>query len=387
MKVYMVGGCVRDKVLNRDPVDIDYVVVGATDQQMIDMGYNRVGNDFSVYLHPKTGAEYALARTERKVSAGHTGFETDVSPSITLEEDLIRRDLTINAMAIEVLDWNTPNQRLDTTIIDPYGGLQDLKNKMLRHVSNAFAEDPLRVLRVARFAARYNFAVAPETLELMKHLADSKQLLDLTAERVYKELSKALQEPFTERFFEVLDLVTDDGVTKYDFIPNELQDMLPHLKEIFCMIPDSNYNVQMKLALLNYTSTQLDNMKISTHDRRVFDWVHDIKHQYIYLIGFEAIITDTAIMERFVRSLDAFKLKYYLQLVKQTFFVFSNLNNWYYPRHPCIYLLRKLATTDILDNMLSISSKDIENIEQYSGKEIGDQIVKLRAQYLLDMLQ
>lgn len=197
MKVYLVGGAVRDQLLGLPVKDRDWIVVGANPATLLSLGYQQVGKDFPVFLNPKTKEEYALARTERKSSAGYTGFICDFSPTITLEQDLIRRDLTINAMA----------QSEEGKIIDPYGGKQDLENRILRHISPAFSEDPLRVLRVARFAARYHslgFKIASETLSLMVELAQSGELQHLTAERVWLETEKALNEKNPEIYFETL---------------------------------------------------------------------------------------------------------------------------------------------------------------------------------------
>lgn len=197
MKIYLVGGAVRDQLLQIPIKDRDYMVVGATQQQMLDLGYNQVGKDFPVFLHPKTQQEYALARTERKTAAGYGGFSCYAAADVTIEEDLLRRDLTINAIA----------QDEDGTLVDPYGGQQDIENRLLRHVSDAFVEDPLRVLRVARFAARFHhlgFTVAAETLALMQQIAQSGELEALTPERVFLELDKALNTQSPQVFFEVL---------------------------------------------------------------------------------------------------------------------------------------------------------------------------------------
>ena len=197
MQVYLVGGAVRDHLLGHPYHEKDYVVVGATPEQLLAQGFQPVGKDFPVFLHPETKDEYALARTERKSGHGYHGFEFHTDPSVTLEQDLIRRDLTINAMAMDN----------DGNVYDPYGGQQDLCNKVLRHVSNAFVEDPLRVLRIARFAARYHalgFVVAPETLLLMQELAESGELDALTPERVWKETSRALMEAHADVYFETL---------------------------------------------------------------------------------------------------------------------------------------------------------------------------------------
>lgn len=197
MQVYKVGGAVRDRLLGLPVTDVDRVVVGATTEEMIAKGFRPVGADFPVFLHPKTGEEYALARTERKSGRGYGGFTFYASPEVTLEEDLIRRDLTINAMA--------EDDQLNLT--DPYHGQRDLEARILRHVSPAFAEDPLRVLRVARFAARYaglGFTVADETMELMRQLSESGELQALTAERSWKEISRALMEDHPQVFIQVL---------------------------------------------------------------------------------------------------------------------------------------------------------------------------------------
>ena len=197
LDIYLVGGAVRDALLGLRVVDRDYVVVGATPEQLLALGYQQVGKDFPVFLHPQSKDEYALARTERKSGAGYTGFICEFGPNITLEEDLARRDLTINAIA----------QDDSGQLHDFYGGQADLAARTLRHVSEAFSEDPLRVLRVARFAARFHdlgFTVAPETLTLMKTMANSGELNSLTPERVWKETEKALASNAPQVFFEVL---------------------------------------------------------------------------------------------------------------------------------------------------------------------------------------
>nr|MCU0258642.1 multifunctional CCA addition/repair protein [Solirubrobacteraceae bacterium] len=197
MDIYLVGGAVRDRLLGRPVVERDFVVVGATPESLLALGYRPVGKDFPVFLHPQTGEQYALARTERKTGPGYYGFATRFSPDVTLEEDLVRRDLTINAMA----------ESASGAIVDPWGGQRDLAERVLRHVSPAFAEDPLRVLRVARFAARFaplGFTVAPETLELMRGMAASGEMAALVPERVWTETERALGEPCPVAYVEVL---------------------------------------------------------------------------------------------------------------------------------------------------------------------------------------
>lgn len=214
MQKYKVGGAVRDHLLGHPITDTDWVVVGTTAEALQAQGFRPVGGDFPVFIHPHTGDEYALARTERKQGHGYAGFVFFAHPEVTLEQDLLRRDLTVNAMA----------QDEQGRIIDPYGGQQDLQQRLLRHVSPAFAEDPLRVLRVARYAARYahlGFRIAPETLALMSQLAASGELQALTAERVWKEISRALMEKTPEVFIQTLQ---DCGA---------LQVLLPEVAQLF----------------------------------------------------------------------------------------------------------------------------------------------------------
>jgi len=198
MKIYLVGGAVRDKLMGLPVHERDWVVVGATRADMLDRGYRQVGKEFPVFLHPKTNEEYALARMERKVGPGYKGFAVDTSPHVTLEDDLIRRDLTINAMAEDTESG---------TLIDPYDGAKDIQHRLLRHVSPAFAEDPVRILRVGRFLARYaylDFHVAPETMQLMQQMVQAGEVNALVAERVWKELERALKEKNPTAFFAVL---------------------------------------------------------------------------------------------------------------------------------------------------------------------------------------
>ena len=197
MKTYLVGGAVRDRLLGLPPGDRDYVVVGETQDAMLARGFKPVGRDFPVFLHPQTGEEYALARTERKSGRGYRGFVVDADPSVTLEEDLQRRDFTINAIAEDI----------DGNLIDPFGGARDIERRVLRHVGPAFAEDPLRVLRAARFMARFaplGFSIAPETQALMREMVAAGELADLVPERVWQELSRALASPAPAAFLRTL---------------------------------------------------------------------------------------------------------------------------------------------------------------------------------------
>ena len=213
-QTYLVGGAVRDRLLGLPVTDRDYVVVGATPDDLLHAGFKQVGADFPVFLHPKTGDEYALARTERKTARGYHGFAVSFSPDVTLEDDLLRRDLTINAMA----------EAADGTVIDPYGGQADLAARTLRHVSPAFAEDPVRILRLARFAARFHrmgFTVADDTQALMQQMVAAGEVDALVPERVWQEFERALREPDPQRFIGVL---RDCGA---------LQKLLPELDRLF----------------------------------------------------------------------------------------------------------------------------------------------------------
>ena len=197
MQVYLVGGAVRDERLGLPVKERDWCVVGATPAEMTDLGYKQVGKDFPVFLHPETGEEYALARTERKTAAGYHGFDFDTSPDVTLEEDLSRRDLTINALALDD----------EGNLVDPFDGQRDLDKRLLRHVSDAFAEDPVRILRAAKFAARFahlGFRIAPETRDLMRQMVADGEADALVADRVWKETEAALAGPNPQLFFEAL---------------------------------------------------------------------------------------------------------------------------------------------------------------------------------------
>jgi tRNA nucleotidyltransferase (CCA-adding enzyme) len=197
MQVYLVGGAIRDELLGLGAGERDWVVTGATPAELEAKGFRAVGREFPVFLHPESGEEYALARLERKVAPGYRGFQTEFSPAVTLEEDLLRRDLTVNAMA----------RGDDGRIVDPYGGQRDLAARLLRHVSPAFSEDPVRILRVARFAARFapqGFTVAPETMALMRQMVADGEVRSLVAERVWRETARALESPRPAVFFEVL---------------------------------------------------------------------------------------------------------------------------------------------------------------------------------------
>ena len=231
MKIYKVGGAVRDALLGIKPKEYDWVVTGARPEEMLKKGFKQVGKDFPVFLHPDSKEEYALARTEKKTGVGHKGFECFSDPSVTLEDDLQRRDLTINAIA----------ESATGEMIDPFHGRKDIAAKLLRHVSDAFIEDPLRVLRVARFSARLpDFKVAPETMKLLSKMVNDGMLAQLTPERVWKELERALTEPSPEKFFDVL-----EGCGANDVLWPELRNQFSKLAQFskFCNDAESRFAI------------------------------------------------------------------------------------------------------------------------------------------------
>lgn len=256
MKIYRVGGSVRDQLLGLAGKDNDYVVTGASPEDMVAAGYKPIGKDFPVFLHPDTREEYALARTERKVARGYAGFTFNTDPGITIEQDLARRDLTINAIAIDE----------DRRVIDPFNGRRDIQERVLRHVSDAFVEDPVRVLRVARFAARFarlGFRIAEETLQLMKTIGDSGELDALVPERVWTELDRALGEPDPQQFFISL---RDASV---------LSRLFPEIDNLFGVPQTAKYHpevdtgVHLMLALKKSAELGYDNevrFAVLTHD-------------------------------------------------------------------------------------------------------------------------
>jgi len=257
METYLVGGAVRDALLGYPSSERDWVVVGASPQDMLDKGYLQVGRDFPVFLHPQTKDEYALARTERKQGHGYTGFAVHCDPAVTLEQDLLRRDLTINAMA----------RSESGAIIDPYGGQRDLAAKILRHVSAAFVEDPLRVLRTARFAARYahlGFTVAAETIALMAEIVHQDELAHLPAERVWTEIERALGERNPEVFIQVL---RDCGA---------LQRLLPELEALFGVPQTAHYHPEIDTGIHTLMALQQAARLTPATDVRFAVLIHDL---------------------------------------------------------------------------------------------------------------
>ena len=257
MEIYLVGGAVRDELLGYPVTERDWVVVGARPQDLLDQGYQQVGKDFPVFLHPQTRDECALARTERKQGHGYTGFAVDCDPTVTLEEDLLRRDLTVNAMARDT----------DGSIIDPYGGRRDLEQRVLRHVSAAFVEDPLRVLRTARFAARYahlGFTVAPETVTLMADIVGQGELAHLPAERIWVEMERALGERQPEVFVQVL---RDCGA---------LDKLLPELEALFGVPQTAQHHPEIDSGVHTLMALQQATRLTPATDVRFAVLIHDL---------------------------------------------------------------------------------------------------------------
>lgn len=243
LQVFKVGGCVRDKLLDLPVADNDYVVIGSTPNEMAQLGFKAVGKDFPVFLHPQTREEYALARSEKKSGIGYRGFTFHTSPNISLIEDLERRDITINAIA----------EDKDGNLIDPFGGQTDLKNELIRHVSSAFIEDPLRVLRVARFAAKLNFTVARDTLDLMHKIALSGELQTLSKERIWQEVSKAMLTKHSINFFTTLHQVGALELILPEFVPLiSNATALKTLKHITNRMHSAGYSLEQRFAILYY---------------------------------------------------------------------------------------------------------------------------------------
>jgi len=285
MKIYLVGGAVRDILLGLEPKDRDYVVVGATPEDMLAKGFSKVGASFPVFLHPETGEEYALARTERKTGVGYNGFDVTFDTSITLEDDLRRRDLTINSMAMD-LETNE--------IIDPFGGQSDLKRKILRHTSEAFAEDPVRVLRTARFAARYGFDVSETTLELMEQVAP--ELDHVPAERIFAEFQKGLMEKAPYRMLGVLVQCYADNVKSVEPFLRGDHDLWQRLHLVR---DDTPLHVRFALIARRFHPEDYEACKIPTDLARVAKAVQSHFYQWKGL--------RTCSDERFVKMCDRYR--------------------------------------------------------------------------------
>jgi len=299
MNIYLVGGAVRDQLLGLPVKDRDWVVVGATPKALLALGFRQVGADFPVFLHPHTHEEYALARTERKQGHGYHGFTVYSAPDVTLEEDLKRRDLTVNAMA-----------RIEGgEIIDPFGGQQDLQNRLLRHVSEAFAEDPLRILRTARFAARFalqGFDVHPDTLQLMQAMTNAGEVGHLAPERVWQELQRALHETSPVTFFEVLHRcgALIELLPEFAAQPLRLQ-ALHALQQVQQNLPDANTAQRIAALLLPLSSAQANNRATLLKAPKVCQELATLACTLRYSPGMNVTHSQNELAEQLLETLNA----------------------------------------------------------------------------------
>lgn len=361
MDIYLVGGAVRDQLLGYPYHEKDWVVVGATADELIALGYQPVGKDFPVFLHPETREEYALARTERKTGPGYTGFDCYASPDVTLEEDLQRRDLTINAMA----------QTFAGEIIDPYGGQRDIKARVLRHVSPAFVEDPLRVLRVARFAARFahlGFTIATETLQIMQSIAASNELQALPGERIWKETERALTEASPQAFFTVL-----QHCDALPVLMPELSTLNEATLKVLQQAAQQQQPATICFALLCHrlndtaVNSLCDKIKAPNEFRHLAVLVAQQSHQL------QQDSADAAHYLALLTATDAFRKPDRLQR-------FLTCGRYLYPHSN--------APQQLQQALAACERIDVQNIiaEGFKGKAIGDELARRRQQAIAQQL-
>ncbi len=376
MQKFLVGGAVRDKLLSLPVHERDWVVVGSTAEELLQQGFHQVGKDFPVFLHPSSNEEYALARTERKSGSGHCGFDVFSSPDVTLEQDLQRRDLTINAMAEDE----------DGTLIDPYGGQNDINKRILRHVSPAFSEDPLRVLRVARFAARFwalGFTIAPDTLALMRSVSASGELEQLSKERIWQEAQYALETDHPEIFILVL-LQT-----------NALQRIAPHLatalekKETLLNLSQLKHitNHSHRYACLVLLASEMDNaFSIDIAKAINHSFASPGNLQELALLAVKHFLPCCSCMESssaeiysVLHALDAFRRQSrclnILQCMQSAQIIFNSC-----PSKSLSFLIELVPQL----NAISINEKDKQDLD---GKVIGETIKKLRIEEINKQLK
>lgn len=366
MKIYLVGGAVRDQLLGLPIKERDYVVVGSTPTEMLARGFRLVGKEFPVFLHPETFEEYALARTERKVKPGYKGFEVDTSEVVTLEEDLRRRDLTINAMAID----------LDTQmIIDPYGGQQAIADKMLTHVSEAFGEDPVRILRVGRFWARFahlGFKIHPNTIALMRHMVARGEVNALVAERVFKELSRALREPDPQKFFETLHLA------------NALAILFPHQAidgpgiQALQLAAHHHDDAVIMFAVLVHAYPEINREDINTHDAiaalanryRVPNAYRELAQLTArhYQTAFAAHTLSAEELLTFFMTIDIFRRKHRFQKFLQACVVIAQVHGQSFDKEPLQTCAHSLYAIDVQALIA----------QGYSGNELAQKLYEAR---------
>lgn len=371
MQIYLVGGAVRDRLLQLPVYDRDWVVVGATPEEMLAQGYRQVGKDFPVFLHPKTNEEYALARTERKIAKGHTGFSVYSAPDVSLEEDLMRRDITINAIA----------EDQQGNLIDPYHGAQDLAQRIIRHVSPAFSEDPLRVLRVARFTAKLThlgFSIAPETITLMSNITSSGELQLLSKERIWQETFRALDTQNPEIYFiSLLHIGALDAIAPAvadAFRSEEKIALLAALKNI--KSAEHRYIILIFFACLHdgsYEATRLEKINASfAAPSNLTDLAHLVS--CCYQIAMQALTMNSAEILDLLKKTDAFRR------TERSIEVFTCMR----AAHQLVYKTDMQA----LDFLISVIPKvyafklDKEIQKKLAGKEIGEELNRQRCKII-----
>ena len=378
IKVYLVGGAVRDKVLGRSSKDQDFVVVGATRGYMECMGFEQVGADFPVFLHPKTKDEFALARTERKSGSGYHGFECDFNVGVTLEEDLERRDLTMNSMAIEVDSkiLETGEVFYKGDIVDPFNGEEDAHAGILRHTSEAFAEDPLRVLRTCRFAARYNFEVADETVQLMRDIVASGEMDALPMERVYAEFERAMMEDHPRKFFDYMNF--SDA---FDLYFDELCDW-DNTGLDFAV--NLNATLEERVALLvmgfnpNETKTMLTRIKAPNHLIDTAVWSSNLEFM-INEISYD-YDDEPADAKRVWEALNRFNAWKHVEKLQRTAHV-----HLYWGNTTTFNAVRRIMEAVIAGAKVGFDDLDPNTRDKLVGKEIGEAISRKRLEVLEEL--
>tara|TARA_B100000767_G_scaffold66980_1_gene63438 strand:- start:553 stop:1644 length:1092 start_codon:yes stop_codon:yes gene_type:complete len=343
MKVYLVGGAIRDKLLGLEPKENDWVIVNGNQKELLDLGYKQVGKKFPVFLHPKTSEEYALARLEQKTDKGHKGFKFDVSNSVTLEQDLLRRDLTINAIA----------QDENGNLIDPYNGIEDIEKRVIRHVSKAFCEDPLRVFRVARFCAKfeeYNFTIHKSTYEEMKNIVDSNEIETLSKERLWVELSKSFNTKNPWVFFQVL----IDSKVADKYFPELVSNDLLKKKIIYF----SNLNIE-KDVFLSLVGFSIEFVEAFGFPKKVLDLYFLFNEFSAKFISLK--LDDKSILV-FLNNLDAFRRPDRLNIFLKQIQIFLNFHKINDEEKMNIFIdLQEIIKSKIeYGNLSSLSVEDIK---------------------------
>lgn len=374
MRIYVVGGYVRDKYMGLEPKDRDFVVVGATPEQMLVRGFKQVGADFPVFLHPVTGEEFALARKERKIGSGYHGFEVDFDPNITLEDDLFRRDFTMNAMAMELLELSEDGKTatISNQIIDPFNGMNDIQRELVVHVSDHFAEDPVRVLRAARLAARYGFEIADHTLHMIQYMCDKGELNHLTRERVWVEFEKAVEDKRGGRFLQHLAL-TDALQAVFPTIYEEVQNFTKMRRAI--NVTDETYEALALIAIFLRDISDLQQwMTIPTKDLSFAK-----KFVALYNRTFTGFnVKNAELVLKLFNDLDAFRDKDFLKKAMETSCCLID--------DPVIDTITDLVGLQYRAMEIGFDDLPEEQKGTLSGPQIGEAINSLRLQAIKDEL-